>query len=456
MYRYGFKQKDISFFSAQRGLSARLVKEISSHKKEPQWMLEFRLRAYDVFKKKKMPSWGPDLRSIDFQKFTYYKDPSKNKYSSWEKVPKEIKYTFDRLGIPEAERNFFAGVGAQYDSEIVYHNLKDKWEKDGVIFCDTDTGLKKYPEFFKKYFGTVIPPNDNKFAALNSCVWSGGSFIYIPKNVKVAVPLQAYFRINARSFGQFERTLIIAEEGSEVTYLEGCTAPIYSEDSLHAAVVEIIAKPRAKVKYITVQNWSNNIYNLVTKRAFAYRDAEVMWIDGNIGSKITMKYPSVYLMEEGARGILYSLALAGKGQIQDTGGKMFHLAPNTSSQIISKSLSMNGGKAIFRGLVKVRKGARGTKSKTRCDGMILDSISKSDAIPSLVVDENEAQLAHEATVSQLDEQQIFYLRSRGFDEQTAKNILINGFFDSIIKELPIDYAVEFNNLIGIELENKNI
>jgi Fe-S cluster assembly protein SufB len=451
-YPLGFHKPDSSIFRTPKGLSEDVVRAISAHKKEPRWMLDFRLQALRVFEDKPMPDWGADLSGINFDAMHYYIDPSERKYQKWEDVPEDIRDTYDKIGIPKAEREFLAGVGAQYDSEVVYHRLKEKWEKQGVIFLDTDTALKTHPDFFKEYFGTIIPPNDNKFAALNSAVWSGGSFIYVPKGVHVTIPLQAYFRINAANMGQFERTLIIADEGSYVHYVEGCTAPIYTTDSLHSAVVEIVVKRDARVRYTTIQNWSNNVYNLVTKRMLVLENGFGEWIDGNIGSKVTMKYPSVVLKGRGARGEVLSLAFAGQGQHQDAGGKAIHLSPDTTSTITSKSVCLKGGRSSYRGLVKIVPGARGAKSFVRCDALLLDDISRSDTYPTNVVKEEDVSLGHEASVSKVGEEQLFYLMSRGLDEAEATSMIVNGFIEPIVKELPLEYAVELNRLIALSME----
>lgn len=450
-YQYGFHVDTKSIYKSAKGLTPEIVKEISRQKGEPQWMLDFRLKALEIFNHKPMPSWGGDLSGIDFGNIHYYIKPSDRPMRSWEDVPAEIKETFDRLGVPEAERKFLAGSGAQFESEMVYHNLQESLQKKGVIFEGTDAALKKYPELFKEYFATVIPPGDNKFAALNSAVWSGGSFIYIPKGVHIELPLQAYFRINAENMGQFERTLIIADEGSSVHYVEGCTAPTYSSDSLHSAVVEIIVKKGARVQYTTIQNWSNNVYNLVTKRAKAFQDATMFWLDCNLGSKLTMKYPAVFLMEPGAKAEVLSIAFAGKGQHQDAGAKAVHLAPNTSSTITSKSISKGGGRTSYRGLVRVYKGAKGVKSRVVCDALLLDKDSRSDTYPTMDINENDVSIAHEATVSKIGEEQLFYLMSRGLSEQEAATMIVNGFIDPIIKVLPMEYAIEMNRLIEMEM-----
>ncbi|MEO0300315.1 MAG: Fe-S cluster assembly protein SufB, partial [candidate division WOR-3 bacterium] len=439
-------------YTAPKGLTKKVVEDISSIKGEPDWMREFRLRSLEIFLKKPMPLWGADLKGINFDEISYYVRPTDRKGTTWEDVPEYIKNTFEKLGIPEAERKFLAGVGAQYDSEVVYHNIRKDLEKKGVIFLDTDTALKKYPEFFKEYFGKVVPPTDNKFAALNSAVWSGGSFIYVPPGVHVEFPLQAYFRINAASMGQFERTLIIADEGSFVHYIEGCTAPMYSSYSLHAAVVEIIAKKGSRVRYTTIQNWANNIYNLVTKRAIAYQDAVVEWVDGNMGSRVTMKYPCVIMKEKGARAEIISVAYAGKGQHQDTGAKAIHLAPYTSSRIISKSVSKDGGRTTYRGLVRIIKGAKGVRSNVNCDALILDEKSRSDTYPYMEIKEEEVDLGHEASIGRISEEEIFYLTSRGIPESEALALIVLGFIEPLTKELPMEYAVELNRLIQLEME----
>lgn len=451
-YKHGFFKPETDKFRTPKGLNTKVVEAISYHKNESSWMRQFRLRALEIFKVKQLPGWGADLSKINFDNIYYYISPTDKKFITWDKVPKDIKDTYDAIGIPEAEKKFLAGVGAQYDSEVIYHNLKKQWEDKGVIFLDTDTALKKYPEIFKQYFGTIIPPTDNKFAALNSAVWSGGSFVYVPKGVHVDIPLQAYFRINAANMGQFERTLIIAEEGSFIHYIEGCTAPIYSTDSLHAAVVEIIVKKGARVRYTTIQNWSNNVYNLVTKRAFVEEEGVMEWIDGNLGSKITMKYPSVYLKGKGARGEVLSLAFAGQGQIQDAGGKAIHFAPYTTSTITSKSVSVGGGQTSYRGLVRINKGAKGAKSFVRCDALILDENSRSDTYPTNDVLEEDVTLGHEASVSKIGEQQLFYLMSRGLSETQTSSLVVNGFIEPIVKELPLEYAVELNRLIELSME----
>jgi Fe-S cluster assembly protein SufB len=450
--KYGFHDDILPFFKSRKGLDARIVAEISAMKKEPEWMRDFRLKALEHFFRKPLPGWGGDLSSIDFQDIYYYLKPTEEQGKTWEDVPADIKRTFDKLGIPEAEQKFLSGVGAQYDSETVYHKIKEELSAKGVIFLDTGTALQEHPDLFKQYFGTIIPPSDNKFAALNSAVWSGGSFIYIPKGVRVDMPLQAYFRINAQNMGQFERTLIIVDEDAFVHYVEGCTAPIYATDSLHAAVVEIIVKRGGRCRYTTIQNWSNNVYNLVTKRAAAYRDATMEWVDGNLGSKLTMKYPSVYLMEPGAHAEILSIAFAGRGQHQDAGGKAVHAAPNTTSSIVSKSISKDSGRAGYRGLIKVAKGATGCKSNVRCDALLLDEHSRSDTYPYMEIEEDRVSVGHEATVSKIGDEQLFYLMSRGIPEAEAAAMIVSGFIEPIVKELPMEYAVEMNRLIQLQME----
>jgi Fe-S cluster assembly protein SufB len=451
-YEFGFHDAEDYFFKSERGLNADVVRKISEMKNEPEWMLQFRLKALDYFFKRPMPTWGGDLSGIDFDNIYYYIRPSEKQGKTWDEVPEYIKQTFDKLGIPEAEKKYLAGVGAQYESEVVYHSLREDLEKLGVIFLDMDSGLREYPELVKQYFGTIIPANDNKFAALNSAVWSGGSFVYIPKGVRVEVPLQAYFRINAENMGQFERTLIICEEDSYVHYVEGCTAPIYSTDSLHSAVVEIVVKKNARCRYTTIQNWSRNVYNLVTKRAAAYENATMEWVDGNLGSKLTMKYPAVVLMEPGARGEVLSVALATDGMHQDAGAKMTHVAPNTSSQIISKSISKGLGRSSYRGLVKMHKGATHSRSNVVCDALLLDENSRTDTYPYMEIEEEDVSVGHEATVSKVADEQLFYLQSRGLSEEDAMSMIVNGFIEPITKELPLEYAVELNRLIQLEME----
>lgn len=452
-YPEGFSTPENYEFKSEKGLNEQIVRDISKRKNEPEWMLEFRLQALEHFLERPMPQWGPDLSALDHNDIYYYIRPVEKKVNSWDEVPDDIKNTFDKLGVPEAERTQLAGLGAQYESEVVYHSLREEWEKQGVVFLDCDTGLQKYPELFKKYFGTVIPYSDNKFAALNSAVWSGGSFVYIPKGVHVTAPLQTYFRINAEQMGQFERTLIIADEGSFVHYVEGCTAPTYNASSLHSAVVEIIALPGARVRYSTIQNWSRNVYNLVTKRAFAYKDSFVEWIDGNLGSGITMKYPAVILKEPGARAEILSVAMASQpGQIQDAGAKAIHLADNTKSRIISKSISKNGGQSSYRGVVRVAPTAKNCKSAVQCDALLLDNISRSDTYPTMKVHQNKVDISHEATVSKIGDEQLFYLMSRGISEAEAKTLIVNGFVEPFVKELPFEYAIEMNRLIAMEME----
>ncbi|HVS44631.1 MAG TPA: Fe-S cluster assembly protein SufB [Candidatus Dormibacteraeota bacterium] len=451
-YKFGFHDVDVSVFRTEKGLSPEVVAAISDHKNEPEWMLKFRLKALAHFRKRAMPSWGADLSGIDFDNIYYYVKPTEEQSRSWDDVPDSIRQTFDRLGIPEAERKFLAGVSAQYDSEVVYHSIREDLDKLGVLFGDCDTGLRDHPEIFRKYFGTVIPANDNKFAALNSAVWSGGSFVYVPKGVRVDIPLQAYFRINSDNMGQFERTLIIAEEGSYVHYIEGCTAPTYSSDSLHSAVVEIIAHKDAHVRYTTIQNWSNNVYNLVTKRAVAYEGARVEWIDGNLGSKVTMKYPAIYLMGEHAHGEVLSAAFAGEGQHQDAGSKCIHVASNTTSNVVSRSISKGGGRTSYRGHIKVHAKASGVRSSVRCDALLLDEESQSDTYPYMDIDSPDVTIGHEATVSKIGDEQIFYLMSRGLSESDATALIVNGFFEPFVKELPMEYAVELNRLLAVQME----
>jgi Fe-S cluster assembly protein SufB len=434
------------------GLSEEVVREISAIKKEPKWMLDFRLKALKIFFSKPMPTWGADLSTIDFDNITYYLRPDAKNANKWEDVPQDIKNTFDKLGIPEAERKFLAGAGAQFDSESVYHKLNEQLEKQGVIFCDTDTALKKHEDILREHFATVVPPMDNKFAALNSAVWSGGSFVYIPPHTTVEMPLQAYFRINAKNAGQFERTLIVVDKGAKCHYVEGCTAPSYSTDSLHTAVVEVIAKEDSNVRYTTIQNWSSNVYNLVTKRAHAHAGARVEWVDGNLGSRVTMKYPCVYLMGPRAEAEIVSVAWAGKGMNQDAGAKVFHFAPNTKSKILSRSISKDGGNSVFRGIVRVVKGASGSTSHMKCDALILDKESKSDTIPSLQIDEQDSQTGHEATCSRINEDQMFYLCSRGLAENAAQGMLVLGFAAPFTKKLPMEYAIELNRLLSLEME----
>lgn len=451
-YQYGWNDKIRPILKVKKGLSPEIVKQISLYKKEPFWMKEFRLKAYDYFLLKKMPSWGPNLSEINFEEIYYYLKPTTGKVKNWEDVPKEIRNTYEKLGIPQAERKFLAGVEAQFDSEMVYGKIKKELTSQGIIFMDTDSALKEHPQLFREYFGTVIPANDNKFSALNSSVWSGGSFIYIPKRVKVKLPLQAYFRINAQKMGQFERTLIIADEGSFVNYIEGCTSPAYSTDSLHAAVVEIIVKKNARIRYTTIQNWSNNVYNLVTKRAKVFENGVMEWVDCNLGSKITMKYPSCFLIGKKARGEILSLAFAGKGQTIDSGGKIYQFGPETSGTIISKGVSKDGGSSSYRGLVFIQKGAINSKSKVKCDALILDKDSRADTFPHIKINENQVESTHEAVTGRLNEDQLFYLQSRGLDEATASSLLVNGFLEPIAKELPMEYAIELNRLVQLTME----
>src|SRR6187401_2767636 len=452
-YEYGWADKTDAGAEAVRGINDAVVRNISSKKNEPQWMLDLRLKGLKLFHRKPMPTWGSDLSSIDFDNIKYFVRSSEKQAASWEDLPEDIKNTYDRLGIPEAEKQrLVAGVAAQYESEVVYHSIREDLEEQGVLFLDTDTGLREHEDIFQEYFGTVIPVGDNKFASLNTAVWSGGSFIYVPKGVHVEIPLQAYFRINTENMGQFERTLIIVDEGAYVHYVEGCTAPIYSSDSLHSAVVEIIVKKNARCRYTTIQNWSNNVYNLVTKRAVAHEGATMEWVDGNLGSKLTMKYPAIWLMGKGAHGEVLSIAFAGKGQHQDAGGKAVHVAPKTSSVITSKSISKNGGRAGYRGLLEIANGAHGSKSKVVCDALILDEESRSDTYLYIKIDEDNVDIGHEATVSKIGEEQLFYLMSRGLSEAEASAMVVSGFVEPITKELPLEYAVEMNRLIQLQME----
>jgi Fe-S cluster assembly protein SufB len=452
-YKYGFHDRDDNYtFKSQKGLNREVVENISRMKGEPEWMLEFRLKALEHFQKRPMPNWGPSLKDLNFDEIYFYVKPTEKSEKSWDDVPDDIKRTFDRLGVPEAERKFLAGLGAQYESEMVYHSIQEHLEKQGVIFLSIEDGLKKYPDLFREYFGTVIPIEDNKFAALNSAVWSGGSFVYVPKNVKVDLPLQAYFRLNTANLGQFERTLIIVDEGASVHYVEGCTAPQYTTDSFHSGVIEIVVKKGARSRYSTIQNWSTNVYNLVTQRAKVFENASHEWVDANIGSKVTMKYPSCYLMEPGARGEMLSMAFAGPGQTQDAGGKMYHFAPNTTSKVTSKSISKGGGRASFRGLLKVYQGAKGVKSNTVCDALLLDPKSRSDTYPYIEIDEDDVTIGHEASVSKVGEEQLFYLMSRGLSEEEATTMVVSGFIEPLVKELPMEYAVEMNRLIALQME----
>ncbi|MDR9362840.1 MAG: Fe-S cluster assembly protein SufB [Microbacteriaceae bacterium] len=452
-YEFGWADSDEAGSSARRGINEEVVTDISDRKDEPEWMKNFRLKGYNFFTKKPMPSFGADLSEIHFDNIKYFVRSTEKQAQSWEDLPEDIRNTYEKLGIPEAERQrLVAGVAAQYESEVVYHQIREDLEAQGVIFLDTDTALKEHPEIFKEYFGTVIPAGDNKFAALNTAVWSGGSFVYVPPGVHVEIPLQAYFRINTENMGQFERTLIIADEGSYVHYIEGCTAPIYKSDSLHSAVVEIVVKKNARVRYTTIQNWSNNVYNLVTKRAIAHEGATMEWIDGNIGSKVTMKYPSVILAGEHARGETLSVAFAGEGQHQDAGAKMIHIAPNTSSSIVSKSIARAGGRSSYRGEVKVHAGAKNSKNTVMCDALLVDTISRSDTYPAIDVREDDVTMGHEATVSQVSEEQLFYLQSRGIELDEAMAMIVRGFIEPIAKELPMEYALELNKLIEMQME----
>ena len=452
-YQFGWSDPDSAGATARRGLSEEVVRNISSLKSEPEWMLKSRLKGLSLFGRKPMPTWGSDLSGIDFDNIKYFVRSTEKQAGSWEELPEDIRATYDRLGIPEAEKQrLVSGVAAQYESEVVYHKINEELEKQGVVFLDTDTALKEHPELFREYFGSVIPIGDNKFAALNSAVWSGGSFIYVPPGVHVEIPLQAYFRINTENMGQFERTLIIADENSYVHYVEGCTAPIYQSDSLHSAVVEIVVKKGARVRYTTIQNWSNNVYNLVTKRAVAEAGATMEWIDGNIGSKVTMKYPAVFLMGEHARGETLSIAMAGEGQHQDAGAKMVHAAPYTSSSIISKSIARGGGRTSYRGLVQVLEGAHHSASNVLCDALLVDTISRSDTYPYVDVREDDVRMGHEATVSKVSEDQLFYLMSRGMPESEAMAMIVRGFIEPVARELPMEYALELNKLIELQME----
>ena len=451
-YRYGFSDPETYVFKSHRGLDRAVVEQISAMKGEPAWMLEFRLKAFEHYQKRPMPTWGADLSGLDLDNIFYYVKPTEGKgASSWEDVPDAIKQTFDRLGIPEAERKFLAGVGAQYESEMVYHSIQAQLEKQGVIFLSIENGLRQYPDLFRKYFSTVIPVEDNKFAALNSAVWSGGSFVYVPPHVKVELPLQAYFRLNVANIGQFERSLIIADEGSQVHYVEGCTAPTYTTDSLHSGVIEIVVNKGARVRYTTIQNWSTNVYNLVTQRAMVYEGGTMEWVDANLGSKTTMKYPSCYLMGPGAHGEILSMAFAGPGQNLDTGGKIIHFAPHTSSKITSKSISRGGGRSSFRGLLKVYKDAFDSRSSTVCDALLLDPQSRSDTYPTIEIDEEDVTIGHEASVSKVGEEQLFYLMSRGLSQEQATTMVVSGFIEPLVKELPMEYAVEMNRLIQLQM-----
>jgi len=451
-YRWGFRDPEQLVFKARKGLDRDVVQQISAMKGEPQWMLEFRLKALEHFFQRPMPTWGGDLSQLNLDEIYFYAKPTEKEGRSWDEVPENIKETFNRLGIPEAEQKFLSGVGAQYESEMVYHSLQEHLAEQGVIFKSIENGLRDHPDLFKEYFGKVIPIEDNKFAALNSAVWSGGSFVYIPPGVKVDLPLQAYFRINTAELGQFERTLIIADEGSQAHYVEGCTAPIYSTESFHSGVIEIVVKRGARMRYTTIQNWSTNMYNLVTQRALVYGGATMEWVDANLGSKLTMKYPSCYLLEEGAHGEILSMAFAASGQHQDTGGKVLHFAPKTSSKITSKSISKGKGRASYRGLLKVHKGAKNVKSNVVCDALLLDHESRSDTYPYIEIDEDDVTIGHEASVSKVGEDQLFYLMSRGLSEEEATTMVVSGFIEPLVKELPMEYAVEMNRLIQLQME----
>jgi Fe-S cluster assembly protein SufB len=451
-YKYGFRDPETYVFKSSKGLNREIVEKISQMKGEPDWMLEFRLKGLEHFQKRPMPTWGGDLTKLNLDDIYYYVKPTDQEGNSWDDVPDTIKETFTRLGIPEAEQKFLAGVGAQYESEMVYHSLQEHLEKLGVIFLSIEDGLRKHPELFREYFGTVIPIEDNKFAALNSAVWSGGSFVYVPKGVKVDLPLQAYFRLNVANIGQFERSLIIADEGAQVHYVEGCTAPTYTTDSFHSGVIEIVVRKGARVRYSTIQNWSTNVYNLVTQRAFVYEGGTMEWVDANLGSKLTMKYPSCYLLEPGAHGEILSMAFAGPGQHQDAGGKVIHFAPNTSSKITSKSISRGGGRASYRGLLKVYKGAVNVRSNVVCDALLLDPESRSDTYPYIEIDEEDVTIGHEASVSKVGEEQLFYLQSRGLSKEEATTMVVSGFIEPLVKELPMEYAIEMNRLIQLQME----
>ncbi len=453
-YKYGFVDEEKHVFRTQPGLTEEVVRQISAQKEEPEWMLEFRLKALDIYNSKPMPTWGGDLSSLNrvLDDIYYYVRPQDKMEHDWDDVPENIKTTFERLGIPEAEQKILAGVGAQYESEMVYHSLKQEWEEKGVIFDSIEEGLKNHPELFRQYFGTVVPSEDNKFSAMNSAVWSGGSFVYIPKGVELETPLQAYFRVNQERMGQFERTLIIADEGSHAHYIEGCTAPVYSTESFHSGVIEIVVHQNARFRYTTIQNWSNNMYNLVTQRAMVHENASMEWLDGNLGSKLTMKYPSCFLVGEGAHGEILSIAYAGNGQHHDTGGKVVHAAPRTTSSIVSKSISRGTGRSSYRGLCKVYEGAKHAKSNVECDALLINDTSRTDTYPYIEIDERDANVGHEATVSKVGEEQLFYLMSRGMSEEEAMALIVRGFIEPIAKELPLEYAVELNRLIDLEME----
>ncbi len=451
-YQYGFRDEVKPVFLPKKGISHEVIDQISELKGEPEWMRQFRHDALDIFLAKPMPNWGPDLSEIDFDDIYYYLKPAEKQGKSWDDVPENIKQTFERLGIPEAERKFLAGLGAQYESEMVYHSLREEWEKLGIIFLGMDDGLQQHEDLVREYFSTVVPPTDNKFAALNAAFWSGGSFVYVPAGVTVDIPLQAYFRINAENIGQFERTLIIVEEGASVHYVEGCTAPVYSSTSLHSGVIEIIVKKNARCRYTTIQNWSTDVYNLVTQRALAYEGATMEWVDGNLGSRVTMKYPSVYMMGPKAHGEILSMAFANRGQHQDAGGKVIHAAPYTSSKIVSKSISKDGGRSSYRGLLKVARGAHHSKSNVVCDALLLDEHSRSDTYPYIEIEEDDVSVGHEASVSKIGEEQLFYLMSRGISEDEAAAMIVGGFIEPMVKELPMEYAVEMNRLIQLQME----
>ncbi|MBM3145531.1 MAG: Fe-S cluster assembly protein SufB [Chloroflexi bacterium] len=451
-YKWGFSDPETYVFKSRKGLDREIVVQISQMKGEPQWMLEFRLKALEHFRRRPMPTWGGDVSRLDLDDIYYYVKPTDEESRSWDDIPDTIKATFDKLGIPEAEQKFLAGVGAQFESEMVYHNIQKHLEEQGVIFLSIEEGLRKHPDLFREHFSKVVPIEDNKFAALNSAVWSGGSFVYVPKGVKVDLPLQAYFRLNVANIGQFERSLIIADEGSYVHYTEGCTAPQYTTDSFHSGVIEIIVKKNARVRYTTIQNWSHNVYNLVTQRSIVEEGATMEWVDANLGAKLTMKYPSCYLMGPGAHGEILSMAFAGRGQHQDTGGKMIHFAPHTSSKIISKSISKDGGRASYRGLLKVHKGMGDVKSNVVCDALLLDPSSRSDTYPYIEIDDQDVTIGHEASVSRVGEEQLFYLMSRGLSEEEATTMIVSGFIEPLVKELPMEYAIEMNRLIQIQME----
>jgi len=451
-YKYGFSDPEVHVFKSKKGLDRGVVEEISQIKGEPEWMLEYRLKAFEHFKKRPTPTWGPDLSDLDLDDIYYYVKPTEKEETSWDDIPESIKNTFDRLGIPEAEQKFLAGVGAQYESEMIYHSIHEQLAEQGVIFKSIENGLREHPELFREYFGKVIPFTDNKYAALNSAVWSGGSFVYIPPGLKVDLPLQAYFRMNVANIGQFERSLIIADEGSQVHYVEGCTAPQYTTNSFHSGVIEIVVKKGARVRYTTIQNWSNNVYNLVTQRSRVEEKGTMEWVDANLGSKVTMKYPSCMLMGKGAHGEILSIAFSGKGQHHDTGGKIIHLAPDTTSKIISKSISKDGGRASYRGLLRVNKGNTNVKSNVVCDALLLDGTSRSDTYPYIEVDEQDVNIGHEASVSKVEEEQLFYLMSRGLSVEEATGMVVSGFIEPLVKELPMEYAIEMNRLIQLQME----